>query len=252
MFRLKMTLAYTGTQFSGWQVQPGQRTVQGCLEEGLRRICAVPVRVHAAGRTDAGVHALGQVVHCDLPDNRLGVPWQRALNSLLPEDMAVTGVQPVDREFHARRSARCKTYTYTLWQKTAYVLPQRRPFVWKTGCLDQAAMLQAAAVVQGKHDFSAFQNVGTPVASSVRHLAAVWFAQGLCESELVCHFQGEGFLKQMVRNLVAAIVAVGQGRLGLEELQALLQGRDRTRGPATAPAQGLCLTRVDYPEPGGV
>ncbi len=215
----------------------------------MSRICSVPVRVCAAGRTDAGVHALGQVVHCDLPENRIRVPWQRALNSVLPEDMAVTGVQQVDRNFHAMFSARRKTYSYTLWQRTDYVLPQRRPFVWKVGELNLEKMRQAGAVLTGEHDFGAFQNVGTPVMSSVRQLFAVWFTPGPGESELECHFQANGFLKQMVRNLMGALVAVGQGRLSTEGLEALLQDRDRTRAPATAPAQGLCLSRVYYADP---
>ena len=246
MFRLKITLAYTGTHFSGWQVQPGQRTVQGCLEAALGRIGAQPVRVVAAGRTDAGVHALGQVVHCDLPPSRMDIPWQRALNALLPPDMAVTEVRCVKPDFHAMFSARVKTYTYTLWQRRDCLLPQRRPFVWDTGELNQESMKRAAAVLIGEHDFNAFRNVGTPVRSTVRRLFAIHITPGPSEHELECHFQANGFLKQMVRNLVAGMVAVGRGRLTPDDLEALLRGRDRAPAPATAPARGLCLREVVY------
>ena len=246
MFRLKITLAYTGTHFSGWQVQPGQRTVQGCLEEALGTICDHPVRVRAAGRTDAGVHALGQVAHCDLPEGRINIPWQRALNALLPPDMAVSDVRRVEQGFHAMFSARSKTYTYILWQRRDCLLPQRRPFVWDTGELDREHMERAAAVLVGEHDFNAFRNLGTPVRSTVRRLFAVWIAPGLYEHELECHFQANGFLKQMVRNLVAGLVAVGRGRLTPEDLEALLRDRDRAPAPATAPARGLCLREVLY------
>lgn len=244
--RYKITLAYTGTLFSGWQVQPGQRTVQGCLEESLGRICDQPVRVHAAGRTDVGVHALGQVVHCDLPEKRAGVPWQRALNSMLPPDMAVVGVEVADQDFHALFSARVKVYTYTLWVKPEFVLPQKRPFVWWTGPVDQERMEQAAGVLTGKNDFQAFMNVGTPVKTTVRNLLAIEISRGVSKNELVCSFRADGFLKQMVRNLMAGLVAVGRGSLALEELRAILRGKDRGLAPATAPASGLCLQEVLY------
>ncbi|MCF8106230.1 MAG: tRNA pseudouridine(38-40) synthase TruA [Desulfohalobiaceae bacterium] len=244
--RYKITLAYTGTHFSGWQVQPGQRTVQGSLEESLSRICAQPVRVQAAGRTDAGVHALGQVVHCDLPKKRAAVPWQRALNSMLPADMTVTGVEAVDQKFHARSSALAKAYTYTLCLRPDFVLPQRRPFVWWTGPLDQDKMMAGAGILTGKTDFCSFMNVGTPVRSTVRDLFAISFARGIFAEELVCTFWADGFLKQMVRNLVAGLVAVGRGRLSRKELLEILESRDRGAAPATAPASGLCLQEVRY------
>lgn len=247
MARLRLDLAYTGTHFHGWQLQPNCRTVQGCLEQALETVCNQPVRVHGAGRTDAGVHALNQVAHCDIPSTRAGVPWQRSLNSLLPDDLAVTRAAWVRPDFHARFSALGKVYSYTLWTNRSYVLPQRRPFVWPVGPLDLSLLQAGAAVLHGEHDFTSFQNVGTEVQSGVRNLRRIDILAGQATNEIVCHFEADGFLKQMVRNLMGALVALGRKDLGLSGLERILEARDRTLAPATAPAQGLCLDKVLYP-----
>ena len=207
MARLRLTVAYDGTALNGWQLQaPGLgRTVQGCLEEALARLCGEPVRVHGAGRTDAGVHALAQTAHVDVPASRAGLPWQRALGALLPPDIAVIAVTPVPAAFHARFSARGKTYAYTLWTGRDYVLPWRRAYVWnvgRQGALETAAMDAAATVLVGEHDFAAFQNAGSVVAGTVRRLTRVLRQPGACPEETVWRFSGTGFLKQMVRNLM--------------------------------------------------
>ncbi|MFP4391349.1 MAG: tRNA pseudouridine(38-40) synthase TruA [Desulfohalobiaceae bacterium] len=248
MPRLKLELAYTGGNFHGWQLQPGLRTVQGVLEQALERICKVGVRVYGAGRTDAGAHALGQVAHLDLPENKVHVPWQKALNALLPWDVAVLRASWCDTEFHARFKALAKEYSYTLWTQEEYLLPQREPFVWKVGKLDLQAMQEAAEVLQGRHDFRAVQNVGTTVQSTVRNLQRIDFSPGFFPQETVIHFFADGFLKQMARNLASCLVAVGTRRMDVSSLQNILNSGQRQLAPATAPAKGLCLQRVCYPE----
>lgn len=246
MIRIKLTVAYEGTDFSGWQLQPRDRTVQGELESALARILGMDVRVHGSGRTDSGVHALGQVAHFDCPDAKGGLPWQRALNAILPPDVRVLGAEAVDGEFHARYSARSKTYEYVLWHEPGFCLPQRRRFVWDCGVLDFGAMEAAAAELVGEHDFAAFQNVGTPVKSTVRTLTSLIRSPGITEHETIWRFSGNGFLKQMVRNIMGCLVACGRGRITPLEVRSILLSRDRSNAPATAPAQGLTLIGPEY------
>ena len=246
MPRLALWIAYDGARFAGWQVQPRQRTVQGCLEAALGRICNRRIRTHGAGRTDSGVHALGQVAHCDIPGDRTGVPWRRALNSLLPDDACVTSVRWVEDSFHARHSAESKVYTYTLWTAPEYVIPQRRPFVWPVGDLDPEAARRVAAIFPGRRDFAAMQNVGTLLAHTVRTVQSVSLDPGSRSEEMVVTVAADGFLKQMVRIMVGCLVRAGKHKLGPGDMEAILDSRDRSRASATAPAKGLCLERVLY------
>jgi tRNA pseudouridine38-40 synthase len=252
--RLKITLAYQGGGFEGWQLQAGQRparTVQGCLEQALAVLAGVPVRAHGSARTDAGVHALEQVVHADVPAERAHLPWQRALCALVPRDMAVLEAILAPPGFHARYDALGKLYAYTLWLEPRYVLPQRRQFVWQTGPLDVSAMALAASSLTGRRDFAAFANAGSNVKGTVRDLRAIRTRPGQYPQELVVEFEADGFLKQMVRNLVGTLVAVGRGKVKPDIVRSLTETRDRTRLPATAPARGLCLERVFYGDSGG-
>lgn len=246
--RLKITLAYLGTDFAGWQIQaPGKgRSVQGCLEEALARLAGVPVRVRGASRTDAGVHALAQAAQADVPAHRAHLPWLRALNAILPKDMAVTDVGVVDASFNVRRDAVSKTYAYTLWHEPAFVLPQRRAFVWAVGPLDFAAMEACAAVFLGRHDFAAFRNQGTPVADTVRRVDAIERRPGPTPHESVWVVRGPGFLKQMVRNIMGALVEAGRGKVSPGDIRSLLANGQRTLAPATAPARGLCLEALEF------
>lgn len=244
--RLAMTLAYLGTDFHGWQFQPGKRTVQGTLEQAMARLAGQDVRVHSAGRTDSGVHALGQVAHADIPASRAGLPWQRALNALLPSDLSVVRVDHAASSFHSRFDALRKTYSYTLWTESSYLLPQRRAFVWATGPLNLEAMALAAKSLIGRRDWSAFQNQGTPVRSPVRTVFDIHCKAGTRPEETVWVISADGFLKQMVRNIIGCLVMVGKGRLTPEALLDLAEQGRREAAPATAPARGLCLERVDY------
>ncbi|HDQ41880.1 MAG TPA: tRNA pseudouridine(38-40) synthase TruA [Desulfonatronum sp.] len=246
MVRLMLTLAYVGAKFHGWQLQADARTVQGCLEQALTRLAGCQVRVHGAGRTDAGVHALGQVAHADIPAARADLPWQRALNALLPTDIAVIRVVPVRPAFHARFDAVGKTYSYTLWTEPGYLLPQRKDFVWSTGPLDQALMTLAAQELVGRRNWSAFQNRGTAVRSPVRTVYDLHCEAGMRPEETIWLITADGFLKQMVRNIMGCLVMVGKRKLAVEEVLKLAEQRQRQAAPATAPAQGLCLEKVVY------
>ena len=248
--RLKITLAYQGTNFAGWQIQPEGRgrSVQACLEAALAQLAGGFVRAHGASRTDSGVHALHQVVHADVPASRVNLRWQRSLNALLPDDVAVVRVEIVTREFHARRLACSKTYTYTLWHQLDFILPQRRPFTWAVGPLNIPAMEEAAQEFVGTHDFASFQNVGTPVLDTIRTVDAISRREGATPHETVWAVTGGGFLKQMVRNIMGCLVAVGRGKATAQTVRFLLSTQDRSLAPATAPAGGLCLERMEFGE----
>lgn len=250
MQRIKITIAYDGTDFCGWQLQPESRTVQGELEQAVARITGIPVRVHGSGRTDSGVHALGQVVHFDVEDRLGAVPWQRALNSLLPDDITALNCALVTDEFHSRFSALKKSYTYTLWLNNSFFLPCRRRYAWKCGPLDLNALDRGLEQFLGEHDFASFQNTGTPVSSTTREIFEFCREPGQSEHEIVLRVCGSGFLKQMVRNMVGCLVAIGRGKADPGFVRSLLQLKDRTIAPATAPAQGLCLEGVYYGEEG--
>ena len=246
--RIRLKLAYEGTDFCGWQLQPRDRTVQGEVEKALLTILGVPIRVHGSGRTDAGVHALCQFCHFDCPDGRTGFPWMRSLNALMPDDVRVLDANVVSDDFHARYGTREKTYEYALWHERGFCLPQRRRFVWSCGPVDFARMEAAAKVLVGEHDYAAFQNVGTDIESTVRTVSELSRWPGLTEHESVWRFTADGFLKQMVRNMMGCLVACGRGRLDADEVRAILVSRDRKTAPATAPPRGLTLARVEYSE----
>ncbi len=249
MKRLKMIVAYEGSKFCGWQIQPGVRTVQNELEKAIATITGEPVRVYGSGRTDSGVHALGQVVHFALPENRANVPWQKALNSILPDDITLLSAEVVDENFHAQFSSVRKTYSYSLWLENGFLLPWRRHFVWACGPLNLSAVDEAMECFIGEHDFASFQNVGTPVSNTIRTILEFKRLPGETEQEITLEICGTGFLKQMVRNIVGCLVEVGRGKAQPDFVRSVLERKDRTLAPATAPPQGLCLSSVYYGEP---
>lgn len=244
--RIKLTLAYDGTNYHGWQLQKNQPTIQGIVENNLAQICSRPVRIHGSGRTDAGVHALGQTAHFDPPTNQAELPWQKALNSLLPESIRIIQARLMDNDFHARFSALSKTYSYSLWTEPDFVLPQRRNYVWKTGPLDMDALKHASASLLGTHDFRTFMNKGTKVNTTWRKITNISFYPGLYPQELVVKITADGFLKQMVRNIVGALVLIGRKKYSRDYILQILKTKNRDKAPATAPARGLCLESVEY------
>ncbi|MGZ4824397.1 MAG: tRNA pseudouridine(38-40) synthase TruA [Terriglobales bacterium] len=251
MRTLKITLAYDGSEFSGWQVQPGRPTIQGTLAEALRRITGESILPQGSGRTDAGVHALAQVASCtmetSIPDPNLVI----ALNDILPATIRVMQVEEVEPEFHARRSARAKTYRYRIFRGDICPPFLARQVYHHPYPLDEQAMMAAAGAVVGEHDFTSFAAVDPEKReengerSNVRAISvSEWERAG---EELVYTVRGNGFLHYMVRNLVGTFLLVGKGSLQAGDVVRILQARDRSANPgATAPAGGLYLVSVEY------
>jgi tRNA pseudouridine38-40 synthase len=245
MRTLKLTLSYDGTRLVGWQRQAEGESVQGVLEDALARFEGGPVTVHGAGRTDAGVHALGQVASVEVAFTHDVATLARALNAQLPEDVRVLSVEEAAEGFHARFSARSKAYRYCI-RNGAVATPFERAYVWHVPQpLDVDAMRQAASRLLGRHDFSTFRSIGTEVPDAVRTLHTSDVV-GDAGSLLTYEVSGDGFLRHMVRAIVGTLVEVGRGWRAPSQMDALLQARDRARAGATAPPHGLFLVRVDY------
>ncbi len=244
-----LVIEYDGTDFAGWQAQPGgNRTVQGVLGDALRSITGAAVVLHGAGRTDAGVHAEGQVAHVALTTRLAPEALRRALGALLPKDVAVLRVLAVPDAFHARRDARSKLYRYRLWTGPTRSPLRERNSLWIRAALDLEAMRAAARDLVGTHDFSSFRAAGSAVPTSVRTLICATI-NGNCGGEVALDFEATGFLRHMVRNLVGTLLEVGQGRRPAASMPALIAARDRGLAGPTAPAQGLTLVQVRYDFP---
>jgi tRNA pseudouridine38-40 synthase len=244
MRRLKLILEYDGAGYHGWQVQPGLPTVQAALQDALGRLAGVPVLVTGAGRTDAGVHAEGQVASCSVNLRLDCAAARRALNAILPRDIVVRQVSEAPADFDARRSARGKTYRYTLLPRPYPSARFRGYSLYVPYDLDLDAMIQAAAAVVGTHDFSAFRAGTCAAASPFRTIqSASWRRE-----DPYWHFEitGTAFLQHMVRILVGTLLEVGRRRRPPAWVGEVLLGRDRCRAGRTVPAHGLCLVGVEY------
>jgi tRNA pseudouridine38-40 synthase len=244
MANLKLVVEYDGTGYCGWQRQSARPSLQGELEAALGRLLQEDIKVTAAGRTDAGVHALGQVVNFRtaraMPPERI----PRAVNRLLPRQIAVKCAQEVGDDFHARRMAISRRYQYTILNRDEPSALLGR-FAYQTGGpLDVAAMREAASGLVGEHDFAAFQAAGSPTASTVRRLRALRAAR--LGDLVIVVLEADSFLYHMARIMVAALLAVGRGELEPQGVGRIREAGDRARiGPA-APPHGLCLVRVTY------
>jgi tRNA pseudouridine38-40 synthase len=248
--RYRVTLAYDGTDFSGFQLQRRGRTVQGVVEQALARLSGGSrIAVTGAGRTDAGVHALGQVAAFELPRELEPSALQRAMNGLLPADVRVIDTAEAAADFHPRKSAVSKLYRYEL-DCGGVQLPQRARYAgFCPGPLDEAAVHEAAALYVGRHDFASLASTGSSATTTVRTVtrSVAVFEAGT----LVYEAEADGFLRKMVRSMVGGLVAAGGGAVGIGELARALAARDRRAWPAPAAARGLTLVRVDYPPPSG-
>ncbi|MFO8048132.1 MAG: tRNA pseudouridine(38-40) synthase TruA [Desulfosudaceae bacterium] len=245
MANFKLTIEYDGSGYHGWQRQKGDVTIQETLEEALATMAGQPVKLAGSGRTDAGVHALAQTAsfHCQTrlrPEN-----FKNGLNSLLPDDIVVTGCELAPDDFHARYSAVKKTYHYWIFNHPEPTAIWRR-YVWHIRQpLNVEAMKQALAMLVGEHDFKSFESSGSPRSSTVRRIleAAVTEKRNSC---LRIEITADGFLRYMVRNIIGTLAEIGRGKRAAATMPTVLAARDRSRAGATAPAGGLFLVKVFY------
>ena len=241
----KIVIEYDGSAFHGWQRQKDDRTVQEAIESALAVMTREPVCVIGSGRTDAGVHALGQVASFKTGSRLDAHAFFNGLNSLLPDDVVIRACERMPDNFHARFDVTSKHYRYHILNR-AIAPAVGRQFVWhiRKG-LDVAAMVQAAGSLVGTHDFSAFEGTGSPREHSVRTVTQSELTDSGA-GNLIYDIQANGFLRFMVRNIVGTLVAVGLGKMAADAVVAILQSKDRSRAGATAPPHGLFLMDVTY------
>jgi tRNA pseudouridine38-40 synthase len=250
MRNLKLILSYDGSEFSGWQVQPDATTVQGTLASAIGRITEEKVLPQGSGRTDAGVHALAQVVTFVTESSVPTANFVKALNDILPASARVLEVTEAPLEFHARHSARAKTYRYRI-HRGSICPPFLARYVWHYPYpLDEEAMTRASGLVVGEHDFTSFAATDPErgredeAISNVRRI--IFSSWERTKDEFVYTVRGSGFLHHMVRNLVGTFILVGKGTLAVEDVTRILEARNRSAAGATAPPGGLCLVSVEY------
>lgn len=249
--RLAIGLEYDGSGFMGWQRQThAGRTVQACVEAAVAKVADHPVELTCAGRTDAGVHASGQVVHFDTQARRSERSWLLGLNSNLPKDVAVNWMREVPEDFHARFCARARHYRYTILNRLTRPALQRMRATWVHNPLQVELMQSAARHLLGKHDFSAFRAVECQARSPVRTLHRLDVRR--MGEQVTLEVVADGFLHHMVRNIAGVLIAIGAEKHSSDWARDVLQGRDRTLGGVTAPAAGLCLVAVLYPAVFGI
>jgi tRNA pseudouridine38-40 synthase len=254
MRNLKLTIAYDGADFHGWQIQPGLPTIQGAIADAASRITQETIFIHGASRTDTGVHALGQVAHFRTQSALPAAEFQRALNALLPPAIRIVAAEEVGPDFHARWQAQGKTYRYRIYR--GQVLP---PFEYRRalhcfGTLDEAAMAQAAHEFEGERDFSSFSaSSGSEDDDREREMVRIIFSSEIISEpgrdEIVYVVRGRSFLRYMVRKIVGTLLEVGKGRLTRTDIPQIFEARDRSRSGPTVPAEGLYLVSLEYPDP---
>ena len=243
--RIALKIEYDGSAFAGWQRQPAQRTVQQAVEAALGRVANHPVEITCAGRTDAGVHAVGQVVHFDTTAHRSERAWILGGNSNLPDDIALNAVRTVTDDFHARFSAVRRRYIYRIANRCTRPALDHGMVWWVHKPLDETCMATAATALVGKHDFSSFRAAGCQAKNAVRTLYRLEVAR--VGDELRLLVEANAFLHHMVRNLAGVLVAIGSGMRAPDWAAEVLAARDRTVAGVTAPPQGLCFHGVTYP-----
>jgi tRNA pseudouridine38-40 synthase len=244
--RLALGVEYDGSAFCGWQTQPARCGVQDHLEAALAHIAGAPVETVCAGRTDAGVHALEQVVHFDAPVARPGSAWVRGVNASLPAGLAVLWAREIGEDFHARFSAKSRCYRYVLLNHPVRAAVGHGRVGWFHLPLDVDAMRAAAKLLEGEHDFSAFRSSECQAKSPVRHVSSITVERhGVY---LVFEFRANAFLHHMVRNLMGTLIYVGKGKHEPRWASEVLCARDRALAAPTFDAAGLYLARVEYEE----
>jgi len=244
--RVAAGVEYDGSGFSGWQLQVGVRTIQGCVEKALSAVADEPIRVVAAGRTDAGVHACGQVIHFETTRSRSEYSWVRGATSNLPDEVALLWAKIVDDHFHARFTATERHYRYLILDRRIRPTYLAKRVTWEYRELEVARMQQATQYLIGIHDFSAFRAMSCQAKSPIRDLRRLDVRR---RGRLVCiEAAADGFLHHMVRNLAGVLMTIGAGERRVEWAREVLETRDRALGGITAPAAGLYLVGIQYPE----
>jgi len=248
--RWALGIEYDGAGFHGWQSQGDVRTVQDCVEQALSRVADEPIGVQCAGRTDAGVHATGQVVHFETGARRAERSWLLGANVNLPDDVSVLWARPVRDDFNARYSAESRCYRYEILNRTTRSALQRRRAVWFHHPLDVARMHRAGQALLGEHDFSSFRAQGCQATSPVRRVMRL----GVCREgeRVILEIQANAFLHHMVRNIAGVLMAIGRGEQAESWVGEVLRRRDRAQGGVTAPPDGLYLVGVEYPPHFGI
>ncbi|HHF98528.1 MAG TPA: tRNA pseudouridine(38-40) synthase TruA [Candidatus Aerophobetes bacterium] len=245
MANIKLVLEYEGTAYYGWQIQPDVPTVQGKVEEALLKIFKRKIKVVSAARTDRGVHAKGQVVNFKIPCSFSPFSMVQALNSILPSDIRVRKAEEVSDNFHARYSACYKVYRYFIYNHFLLSPWLRRFSWWVRVPLNCDLMREAASYLLGRHDFSSFQNSGSPSENPIKFMEKIEISKkGFLISIQV---KADSFLYKMVRNITGTLVEVGRGKISPEKMRVILEARDRRKAGPTAPPQGLFLWKVGYP-----
>jgi tRNA pseudouridine38-40 synthase len=245
MRNIKLTIEYDGTAYHGWQIQPGLTTIQGVMRERIAQITQEKVNLIGAGRTDAGVHALAQVANFQTESAIDLMALQRGLNSLLPSDIVITGAEDVDEQFHARFSARSKTYEYHIINQP-YPSALLKNYAWFIPHdLDLTPMKGCGGLLIGSHDFSSFRASGDESRHSIREVFRLEIERRK-NSLIIVTIEANAFLRDMVRNIVGTLVDVGKGKTSFEEFQEIFEAKDRRQAGMTAPAQGLFLVEVKY------
>jgi len=244
--KVALGVEYSGTGFCGWQVQPEQRTVQGCLAQALKKITGEKSKIVAAGRTDSGVHALQQVAHFETAANRSERNWVLGLNSNLPNDMNITWARQVPDDFSARFSALNRSYRYLILNRVSRSAVHANKMWWIFSPLDVDKMQAAADLLIGHHDYSSFRAKLCQAHSPVKTVEKIQVTrQGDC---IAIDVKAQSFLHHMVRNLVGVLVPIGEGRKPVEWATEVLEGRDRSHGGITSPPDGLYFINVEYPQ----
>jgi len=248
--RIAIGIEYDGSAYMGWQRQRHGRGVQEVLEEALSRVADAPIMATCAGRTDAGVHASGQVAHFDTTAQRSERSWLLGVNSNLPDDICLTWVRPVSDDFHARFSATARSYRYCILNRLVRSALHRARAWWVHQVLDHARMHAAAQSLLGEHDFSAFRAAGCQAASAIREVTSIRVERD--GDWIYVDVTANAFLQHMVRNITGTLVAIGAGEQDVGWAAQVLASADRTAGGVAAPPQGLTLVRVRYPDAFGI
>ena len=242
--RIAAGVEYCGANFDGWQKQSGHRTVQACIESALSNVANQTIEIKCAGRTDAGVHAIQQVIHFDTSSQRENHAWLLGVNSNLPDDVNLTWILPVDNEFHSRFSAKTRRYKYFILNRPTRTALFKHLVAWEPVNLDENKMSEAAKYLIGEHDFTSYRATACQAKTSVRNINKLNIERD--GNLIIFDIEANAFLHHMVRNISGVLITIGKGKESVQWSKEVLEAKDRMIGGVTAPAAGLYLVNVRY------